>query len=233
VEVSIPGAGLPPQKETIHIKYNQVASTYFQTMGTRVLRGRRFDDRDGPDGMKVVLVNQTMAKRFWPNESPLGQLLRIESSDWQIAGIVEDGKINHLHETPEPSLYFPFAQMPSGEVTLLIETQAEAGLMTDLVKQEIRTVDAGVGFYGVTTLKQHMRNALYWDWMPAVIAAGLSGLGMLLAAAGLFGAVFYAVNRRRREFGVRMALGAQRGDVLSLVLGQGLSTTIHRYDDVF
>lgn len=225
-EVSIPGVELPPGRDTVEIKFNQVADNYFATMGTRVARGRGIERRDGPDSLKVVLINETMARQFWPNQDPIGRWLRIGRFEHQIVGIVEDGKINQIHEAPEPFLYFAFAQMPPGEATLLVETAGDPALLADAVKREMRSVDPKIVILSLMTMKQHMANALYMDRIPAVVSSGLAVLGMLLAAIGLYGVMSYAVNRRTHEFGVRLAMGAQERDVLGLVMRQGLKLAL-------
>ncbi len=225
-EVSIPGVQLPPGRDAIEIKYNQVADNYFATMGTRIVRGRGIERRDGPDTLKVVLINETMALQFWPNEDPIGRWLRTGRFEYQIVGIVEDGKINRIHEEPEPFLYFPFIQMPPGEATLLVETAGNPALLADAVKREMRSVDPQIVIFSLMTMQQHMANALYMDRMPAVVSSGLAVLGMLLAAVGLYGVMSYGVNRRTHEFGVRLAMGAQKRDLLGLVMRQGLKLAL-------
>ncbi|MBI3665167.1 MAG: ABC transporter permease [Acidobacteria bacterium] len=197
-KVRIPGVELPRGQDSLSIKYNEVALNYFGTMGARILRGRDFDPYDGPTGQKVVLVGETMARRFWPGSAdPVGRFL-----------------------------YFPFAQMPSREATFLVEAAGDVALLADAVKHEVRSAGGHVSIVSMMTLKQHMQFALYADWAAAVVVGSLSVLGIFLAAVGLYGVASYAVNRRTHEIGVRMALGAERGDVLHLVLGQGLKLAL-------
>ncbi len=225
-KVSSPGVELPPGRDTVEIKYNQVADNYFAAMGTRLVRGRGIERRDGPDSLKVVVINETMARQFWPNQDPIGRWLRIGRFEHQIVGIVEDGKINQIHEAPEPFLYFAFAQMIPGEATLLVETAGDPALLADAVKREMRSVDPQIVIFSLMTMKQHMANALYMDRIPAVVSSGLAALGMLLGAIGLYGVMSYAVNRRTHEFGIRLAMGAQKRDVLGLVMRQGLKLAL-------
>ncbi len=225
-EVSIPGVELPGGREAVEIKYNQVADNYFATMGTRLVRGRSIDRRDGPDSLKVVVINEAMTRQFWPTEDPIGRWLRVGRVEYQIVGIVEDGRIIHVHDAPEPFLYFSFAQMPSGEGTLLVETAGDPALLADAVKREMRSVDPKIAIFSMMTMKQHMAMALYADWIPAAISSGLAVLGMLLAAIGLYGVMSYAVSRRTHEFGIRLAMGAEGRDVLRLVMRQGLKLAL-------
>ena len=221
-EVVIPGRQAAPGQELLRIRYNQVSPDYFDVLGTRLLSGRAFTHADSATAGRVALVNQTMARQFWPSADPIGQWIKVDNTDTQIAGIVEDTAISRIHEPPEPFLYFPFAQAPAGEVTFLVETQGDPAPLLPAVKREMRAAQPDLALLMTTSLRQHLRNALYEDWLPAVLSASIGGLGMLLAAAGLFGVVMHAVNRSLKELGVRMALGARRGGVVAMVLRRGL-----------
>jgi predicted permease len=221
-QVAIPGVEFPDGRSTIAIKYNQVAPDYFSSVGTRILRGRGFLPSDTRESVKVVLINEAMAERFWSGSEPLDQQIRVGVQDWQIVGIVENGVVNNIHEVAEPYVYFPFSQLPSGEVTLLVETAGDPAAMAAQVKHEMRAEIPEILLLTTLTLREHMRSALYWDWMPAVLAGGLSLLGVVLAAVGLNGVVSYSVGRRTREIGIRMALGAQRTGVIRMVLAETL-----------
>lgn len=224
--VSIPGVDLPAGQQSLLIKFNAVGSNYFQVVGTRILRGRDFNRSDLATGSKVVLINETMARRFWPNGDCLGKRLQVEGSEYEIVGVVEDAKINHIHEAPEPYLYFAFAQMPSGEGALIVETAGDPRTLVEAIKQQVRVEDQNIAFLEVLTLKQLMHYALWDDQIAAGLVGTLSVVGMFLAAVGLYGVVSYAANRRTHEIGVRMALGASRSDVLKLIVRQGLRLAI-------
>ena len=221
-EVSIPGAEPPSGQKGFIIKFNSVGRDYFQTVGARILRGRAFDAREEVPTPRSVLINETMARRFWPDADPTGRHLVVQGSDYQIIGLVQDGTINHIHESPEPYLYFPFAQMPMGEATIMVETAGDPRQLVGAVKQDIRSVDKEVTFFEVGTLKELMAGELWGDRMFFLFVAALACLGIFLAGVGLYGVVAYLAGRRRHEIGVRMALGARRQDVLRLVLQQGL-----------
>lgn len=216
--VSLPGVELPSGQDWLDIHYNSVGSDYFRIMGTRILRGRDFSSTDGASGPHTALIDSTMARRFWPNRNPIGQHVKMEGADCEIIGIVEDVKNNWIHEQPEPYMYFPFAQMPMGEATILVETAGDPKALADAVRHEIRALDKDVLFLSVMTLHQLMKLALWADRMPALLAAALALLGMFLAVIGLYGITAYLMKRRTQEIAVRMALGAQHGQVLKLVL---------------
>ena len=221
-EVSIPGVEPPSGQKGFVVKYDSVGRDYFQTVGADVLRGRGFDTREETPTNRSAIINESMARRFWPNTDPIGRHLLVEGADYQIIGLVQDGRINGIHEPPEPYIYFPFAQRPMGEASILIETAGDPRALVGQVKQEIRSVDKDVVFLSLQTLKDLMGWALWPDRMFFALLAVLGCLGIFLSAVGLYGVVAYLTGRRTRELGIRMALGARQQDVLSLVVKQGL-----------
>ena len=219
--VAIPGVVLPQGQPNIPIKFNSVGPGYFQTVGTRILEGRDFGSSDNPAGGKVVLISEAMARRFWPGADAIGRHIIAEGKDCQIIGVVEDVKINDVHEAPEPYIYFPFAQAPLDWGTLIVNTAGNPLALTGTIRSAIRREDQNVPV-DVFTLHFIMQEAYWGDQMAAGFVGGLSVLGIFLASVGLYGVIAYRVNRRRHEIGIRLALGAERSDVLRLVLGQGL-----------
>ena len=224
-DVIIPGRDAPPDEQLLRIRYNQISTDYFAVTGTRLLAGRGFERADTADSQRVALVNETMARRFWPSGSPVGASIRVDTADVQIVGVVENTAINSLHEEPEPFLYLPFPQLPTAEVTFLFETAGNPAALLGPIRRELRAVAPNHAQLTTTTLRQHLKNALYQDWVPAVLSITAAVAGMALGAAGLLGVMVQSVNRRSRELGVRAALGARRPDLLWMVLRQGLALT--------
>jgi predicted permease len=220
-EVSIPGTEPPAGQKGFVIKYNSVGRDYFRTVGADLLRGRDFDRNEEVSTQRVALINETMASRFWPNSDPMGRSLAINGRDYQIIGIVQDGRVNQLHETPEPYLYFPFAQAPGGEASIIVETAGDPLALAGAVKTEIRAADKEATLLQTETLKDLMGSALYEDRMIAILSGSLGGLGIILAAIGLYGVVAYLARQLTHEIGIRMALGAHHRDILGLVVGRG------------
>jgi predicted permease len=223
LRISIPGIELPEGQETVAVKFNAVGPDYFQTVGTRILKGRQFSSGDSANAPKVVLISATMARRFWPNQDPIGHNLRIEKKDYEIIGVAEDVKINHIEELPEPYMYFPIAQSSyAGE--LIVETAGDPRLWIPAVKREVRAVDKTALVIWIQTGADilHSEQTVYVKRMAAGMVGSLSLLGMFLASVGLYGVVAYLVNRRTHEIGIRLALGAGRKEILNLVLRQGL-----------
>jgi predicted permease len=219
--VSIPGVELPQGQPSIPIKFNAVDASYFQTMGTRLLKGREFTSADNPSVGRIAIVSRTMAERFWPGKEALGRQFLVEGEACQIVGVVEDAKINSVHESPEPYMYFPFAQTLREQGTLIVDVEGDTRPIVARTLSEIQRMDRNVPL-DVRTLDYLMQQAFWADQMAAGFVATLGLLGIFLGAVGLYGVIAYVVNRRRREIGIRIALGAERRNILRLVLGQGL-----------
>jgi putative ABC transport system permease protein len=221
-DVVIPGRDVPPDQQVLRIRYNQISPDYFAVAGTRLLAGRAFSRADAKGTLRVAIVNETMARQYWPTGDAVGQGIRVDNEDVQIVGIAENAAVNSFHEPSQSFLYFPFAQWPTGEVTFLFETIGEPATLLPAIKREMRAVAPGYAQLMVNTLKQHVRDALYQDWLQAVLSITIAVIGMALATVGLVGVVNHSVTRRRREIGIRTALGAHRRDVVVMVLKQGL-----------
>jgi len=221
-DVVIPGVQPPPGSDHFKIRYNIVGPKFFATLGTRLEDGREFNQFDLPSTPPVVIINDAMARRFWPGQEPVGKALQIDKKSYQIVGVVESGRYLRLHENLQPYLFLPFTQVGSWECSLLVETAADPRALVPAILQATGHVAKNLPIVNAVTLKEHMREATVSERSGAEVLGGLSVLGMVLAAVGLYAAVAYLVNRRTHELGIRMALGARRGDVLRLVLWQGL-----------
>jgi putative ABC transport system permease protein len=221
-DVVIPGVQPPPGTDHFKIRYNIVAPKFFATVGARLEKGREFNEFDLPSSAPVVIINDAMARRFWPSQDPVGRSLQIGKKDYQIVGVVEAGRYGDLHETVQPYLFLPFTQVFSSECMLLVETAPDPGALVSTILKETAAVDKHLPIVNAVTFREYMQEVLSEERAMAGLLASLSILGMFLAAVGLYAAVAYLVNRRTHELGIRMALGARRGDVLRLVLAQGL-----------
>jgi predicted permease len=222
-EVALPDAA-PAGEESRRVGYTVVEPGYFATMGTRIVGGRGFTRADGPGAPRVALVNQTMARRFWGGRNPIGQRFRIpaRASDYEVVGVVEDGKYVRVNEDPAPMMYFAFGQMFAGEMTLVVRTSGAAQEMAHRLGQVLQEVDPAVPTLRIVTLDEHLQLATRTTRTAGMVAAVLGALGLLLAVVGLYGVIAFAVSRRAREFGVRLALGARPVDLRRHVLRHGL-----------
>jgi predicted permease len=220
--VVVSGVQPPPGTDHFKIRYNIISPAFFATVGTRLKSGRDFSEFDGPSHLPVVIINDAMARQFWPNQDAVGKSIRIGKKDYQIVGVVESGKYVNLHETVQPYLFLPFTQKFSFECVLFVETAGDPQNFVHDVLRATSAVDKHLPIVGVMTFRDYMRDVLSKERSMATLLAGLSILGMFLAAVGLYAAVAYLVSRRTHEIGIRMSLGAHRKDILRLVLGQGL-----------
>jgi putative ABC transport system permease protein len=227
-DVTFPHQPVAADGQPFKIKFNAVSPTYFEVMGTRIVRGRAFTDHDGPRDARVVLINETMARRYWPASDAIGQHLVVHgpgAGDYEVVGVFEDGKIIHLTESPQPYMCFAVAQVPSSEPTLIVDAKGDSRAAAT-VRDAIRALDPDMPTISIMTLAEHMRFARYESNLAAIIVGSLSAGGLMLSIIGLYGVVSFVVARRTKEIGVRMALGAQPRDIARSVLRQAMGLAL-------
>jgi putative ABC transport system permease protein len=200
-----------------------ISPDYFATMGIQVVRGRVFTARDDENGPPVAIINETMARRFWPNEDPVGRRLTSYAGvSREIVGIVRDVKNRDLAESAGPQLYTPYVQQPWPFLAVVARTTGDPAGLSATLRQAIASVDPDLAAGDVRTIDDYLAQSVATPRFNATLIAGFAVLALFLAGCGLYGVMSYAVVQRSREIGIRMALGAQPGDVRGMVVSQAM-----------
>jgi putative ABC transport system permease protein len=216
---------LPPGQMLV-ADLRRVSPQYFKTMGIALLRGRLLSERDIRDAPLVVLIDETLARQYWPNENPIGRRMRLWGEFREVVGIV--GQVHHygLEKQPQPTIYAPFEQMPDQAMALAVRTTMDTGSVVRAVKQAVWSVDSGQPVFQVRSMDEYLSLANTAPRISTILLAVFAAISMLLAALGIHGVVSYGVAQRTREFGLRMALGSTPGQLKTLVVESGIKTAL-------
>ena len=229
-DFAIVGRPLPRPGDEPSADIRTIDPAYFGTVGIPLIAGRTFTERDNDTAAPVMVINQTMARKFWPNESPLGK--RVTMKDWgapltgKVVGIVGDVRANGLDEAVSPMIYWPSYQFAQIFNSIVVRSDLNLPTLIPAVKSQIWSVDKNQPVSKIETMDQVLSDSLARRRIYMALLIVFAGAALLLAAVGIYGVMSYGVNQRVHEIGLRLALGAERGDVLHLILSEGVKIAL-------
>jgi len=223
--VEIPGY-TPAKNENMSLQNTRVTPGYFEAMGIPLKQGRGFTEQDDTASVRVMMVNERMAQKYWAGASPIGRTVKYGGKDHTVVGVVPTGKYQRLGEPPTAFYYLAQAQHWSESMSIVIRTTGDPQVVAPVLRSAAASFDETLPVSDIRTMTRHLGIAL----MPARLAGAALGvfglLGLVLASVGMYGVMAYTVSQRRREIGIRMAIGAAGGDVVGMIMKQGLSLVI-------
>jgi predicted permease len=216
----------PSPNEEVNAYYSRVGSEYLRTMGIALVAGRDLTDFDTATSRDVVVINETLARRYFASADPIGGRIHIGDRTLDVVGVARDGKYSDITEQPRAFMYLPLSQWYRPDTILIVKTQLDPATAVPALQSVVRSLDAGIPLFDVRTIAEHLEIATFVQRMVASLLGVFGLLALVLATIGLYGVIAGLVAQRTSEIGMRVALGASTRDVVTLVVRQGLGMTL-------
>jgi putative ABC transport system permease protein len=224
--VALPEGYIPRPHESMEIDSAVISPGYFQTLRTPLVSGRGFTDHDDGKSLPVAIVNQEFCNRYWPGQDALGKKVTVYGRSLTVVGVVQNAKYRLLRYAAAPAIFLPLYQNYRNELIIQVRVAGDAGPLAPVVRKTFDDINPHLPVFDVTTLKASMQFGSIFERLAATLVGSFGLLALVLGAVGIYGVVAFTTRQRTHEIGIRMALGAERRDVLKMVVGQGIKLAL-------